>query len=59
MINRKVTYRLYPNASQEKRLHEVLVIHQRIYNEALEVRIKAYRIVMKNSRCLLLINVKR
>jgi putative transposase len=43
MIKRKVTYQLYPNASQEKRLHEVLIIHQRIYNEALEARIKAYR----------------
>jgi putative transposase len=43
MLKRKVTYRLYPNTSQEKRLYEVLIIHQRIYNEALEARIKAYR----------------
>jgi putative transposase len=43
MLKRKVTYRLYPNAAQEKRLHEMLIIHQRIYNEALEARIKAYR----------------
>jgi putative transposase len=43
MLKRKVTYRLYPNASQEKRLHEVLLIHQRIYNEALQARINVYR----------------
>jgi putative transposase len=43
MLKRKVIYRLYPNKTQANRLLEVLAIHQRIYNEALEARINAYR----------------
>jgi len=30
MPNRKVTYRLYPNAEQEARLQETLGLHQRL-----------------------------
>ncbi len=42
MLNRKVTYRLYPNATQEARLQEMLGLHQRLYNTALEERIRTY-----------------
>ena len=30
MLNRKVTYRLYPNAEQESLLQETLGLHQRL-----------------------------
>jgi putative transposase len=43
MLNRKVTYRLYPNAEQETRLQETLGLHQRLYNTALEERIRVYK----------------
>ena len=43
MLNRKVTYRLYPNAEQEARLQETLGLHQRLYNSALEERIRVYK----------------
>ncbi|WP_081577053.1 RNA-guided endonuclease InsQ/TnpB family protein [Acidithiobacillus thiooxidans] len=43
MLNRKVTYRLYPNVEQEARLQETLGLHQRLYNTALEERIRAYQ----------------
>ena len=43
MLNRKVTYRLYPNAEQEVRLQETLGLHQRLYNTALEERIRVYK----------------
>jgi putative transposase len=43
MLNRKVTYRLYPNAEQETRLREALGLHQRLYNTALEERIRMYK----------------
>ena len=43
MFNRKVTYRLYPNAPQEARLQEMLGLHQRLYNTALEERIRTYQ----------------
>lgn len=43
MPNRKVTYRLYPNAEQEARLQETLGLHQRLYNTALEERIRVYK----------------
>ena len=42
MQQRKVTYRLYPNETQRKSLENMLGIHQRLYNKALEQRIKAY-----------------
>lgn len=40
---RKVTYRMYPNAAQTERLTELLGLHQRVYNTALEQRISAYQ----------------
>jgi len=43
MLNRKVTYRLYPNTEQEARLQEMLGLHQRLFNTALEERIRVYR----------------
>jgi len=43
MPNRKVTYRLYPNKTQHHILSEMLCLHQRVYNTALEERIRLYR----------------
>ena len=43
MLNRKVTYRLYPNVEQASRLQEMLGLHQRLYNTALEERIRVYK----------------
>ncbi len=41
-VNRKVSYKLYPNKAQTEALFEMLVLHQRLYNACLEHRIKAY-----------------
>jgi putative transposase len=41
-VNRKVAYRLYPTAKQAGKLLEMLVLHQRLYNAALEQRIKVW-----------------
>jgi putative transposase len=46
-MNRKVTYRLYPTPSQERRLYEILRLHQQLYNAALEQRIEAWRLQRK------------
>ncbi|WP_414039342.1 RNA-guided endonuclease InsQ/TnpB family protein [Acidithiobacillus sp. M4-SHS-6] len=43
MFHRKVTYRLYPSAGQAERLQEMLGLHQRLYNTALEERIRTYQ----------------
>ena len=43
MVNRKITYRLYPSQQQEKCLLELLAFHQHIYNIALEERIRIYQ----------------
>lgn len=43
MINRKVTYRLYPSKKQAECLLILLEHHQRVYNAALEERIRCYR----------------
>ncbi|MHB1515693.1 MAG: RNA-guided endonuclease InsQ/TnpB family protein [Acidiferrobacteraceae bacterium] len=43
MLHRKATYRLYPNVEQESRLQETLGLHQRLYNTALEERIRVYK----------------
>ncbi|MHB8409535.1 MAG: RNA-guided endonuclease InsQ/TnpB family protein [Acidiferrobacterales bacterium] len=43
MALRKVTFRMYPSASQSEKLLEVLGLHQRLYNTALEERIRVYR----------------
>ena len=37
-VNRKVTYKLYPNKAQASALREMLVLHQRLYNNCLEQR---------------------
>ena len=47
MPNRKVTYRLHPNAGQAARLLEMLGLHQRLYNTALEERIRVYKATSK------------
>lgn len=43
MQQRKVTYRLYPNKGQEQKLADMLGVHQRLYNKALEQRIHLYQ----------------
>ena len=42
MENRKITYRLYPSKTQQTKLQDLLGLHQRLYNAALEERIMAY-----------------
>ena len=42
LVNRRVTYKLYPNQEQQTRLREMLVLHQRLYNAALQHRIWCY-----------------
>ncbi|HVS46539.1 MAG TPA: helix-turn-helix domain-containing protein [Verrucomicrobiae bacterium] len=43
-VARKVVYRLYPSRSQEAALLDMLGLHQRLYNAALEQRIAAWRL---------------
>ena len=43
MLHRKVTYRLYPNAAQSALLEDALGLHNRLYNTALEERIRVYK----------------
>ena len=47
-VPRKVTYRLYPSRSQDTALSEMLGLHQRLYNAALEQRIAAWRLQRKS-----------
>lgn len=42
-VKRKVTYRLYPSRKQNQLLFDILGLHQRLYNTALEQRINAYK----------------
>ena len=42
-VNRKVMYRLYPSRKQAGRMTEMLRLHQRLYNCALEHRITLYK----------------
>lgn len=42
MDRRKVTYKLYPNATQEAALHVLLRHHQQLYNSALQERRDAW-----------------
>jgi putative transposase len=42
-VNRKVTYRMYPGKVQEEALLNLLGLHQRVYNTALEERIRVYQ----------------
>lgn len=39
---RKITYRMYPSANQIEKLGVLLGLHQRVYNTALEERIRVY-----------------
>jgi len=43
MVLRKITYRMYPTEQQAERLLELLGLHQRVYNTALDERIRMYR----------------
>jgi putative transposase len=43
MERRKVTFRLYPNATQAERLTGWIRLHCELYNAALEERIDAWR----------------
>ena len=43
LVNRKATYRMYPGKVQEEALLTLLGLHQRVYNTALEERIRAYQ----------------
>ncbi|MHB8434055.1 MAG: RNA-guided endonuclease InsQ/TnpB family protein [Candidatus Tyrphobacter sp.] len=47
-VSRKVVYRLYPSHSQEAVLLDMLGLHQRLYNAALEQRIAAWRLQRKS-----------
>lgn len=42
-VNRRVTYKLYPSASQAATLERLCELHRRLYNAALEERISAWR----------------
>ena len=43
LVKRKITYRLYPTNKQTSVLYDVLRLHQRLFNAALEQRINVYR----------------
>jgi len=47
-VSRKVVYRLYPSHSQEAVLLDMLGLHRRLYNAALEQRIAAWRLQRKS-----------
>ena len=49
MSLRKITYRMYPGAVQTERLLEMLGLHQRVYNTALEERIRLFRETEKST----------
>lgn len=42
MKQRKVTFKMYPNPAQKKLLSDVLGVHQRLYNKALEQKKSLY-----------------
>jgi putative transposase len=42
-VKRKVRYRIYPSTKQANKMVEIMRLHQRLYNAALEQRIDAYR----------------
>ena len=42
-VSRKVVYRMYPTRRQNAALLDMLGLHQRLYNAALEQRIAAWR----------------
>lgn len=43
MTNRKVTFRMYPNATQESALMDLKIHHQQLYNWALKDRVSVYK----------------
>lgn len=43
LVKRKTTYRIYPSVRQAHRMEEMLRLHRRLYNAALEQRIDAYK----------------
>jgi len=43
LVNRKITYKIYPNKNQCRVLRETVVLHQRLCNACLEYRILVYR----------------
>lgn len=45
---RRVTYRLYPTPTQEAALRDILGLHQRLYNMALEQRRDAWRTLRRS-----------
>ncbi|MHB8146342.1 MAG: RNA-guided endonuclease InsQ/TnpB family protein, partial [Vulcanimicrobiaceae bacterium] len=47
-VSRKVVYRLYPSRAQEAALLDMLGLHQRLYNAALEQRKAAWRLQRKS-----------
>ncbi len=47
-VSRKLVYRLYPSRCQEAALRDMLGLHQRLYNAALEQRIAAWRLQRKS-----------
>ncbi len=42
-VNRRVTFKLYPNRAQQASLERLTDLHRMLYNAALEERIEAYR----------------
>lgn len=46
-VNRRVTYKLYPTATQERQLWQCHKLHCDLYNAALQERIDAYRLAGK------------
>lgn len=47
-VNRRVTYKLYPTAAQERAMWECHKLHCDLYNAALQERIDAYRLAGKS-----------
>jgi putative transposase len=48
LVNRRVTYKLYPSAAQERQLWQCHKLHCDLYNAALQERIDAYRLAGKS-----------
>ena len=51
LLKRKVTYRLYPTKRQAAGMQDTLLLHQQLYNGALEERIGAYKTHKKTLTC--------
>ena len=48
MVNRKVTFRMYPTKSQGSQLHFLFHEHRRLYNRLLEERKSAWETEKKS-----------